>query len=153
MKPSFSPLVVQPGAGQDLHAFGNTLSVILSGEQTGGALALMLETTPPGGGPPLHVHHNEDELFIVVSGQIEYFTAGQWTRVAPGGVVYLPRGAAHCYRNRGDTLSQHWILTLPSGFERFFAAAAEAFAQPTPPDAQQLKEIHQEHGIELLDGI
>lgn len=148
-----SPLAIiqQPGSGQDLHAFGNVLTVMLGGEQTGDSVAVTLEWTPPGGGPPLHVHSREDELFLVVEGQISYFANGAWTEVGVGGVAYLPKGAAHCYRNLGRSPSRHWIITLPSGFERFFAACAEEFARPGGPDPTRIVEIHQDHGIELLD--
>jgi len=43
------PVIVQPGSGKDLHAFGNVLFVMLSGEQTSGLLSAMEELTPPGG--------------------------------------------------------------------------------------------------------
>ena len=148
-----SPLAIirQPGSGQDLHAFGNVLTVMLGGEQTGGKLTVTSEWTPPGGGPPLPVHSREDELFLVAEGQISYFANGAWTEVGVGGAVYLPKGTAHCYRNVGSSPSRHWIITLPSGFERFFAACVEEFARSGGPDPARIVEIHQDHGIELLD--
>jgi len=150
MKPSANSIIVQPGAGKDLHAFGNTLSVMLNGEQTGGAFSVMSELTPPGGGPPLHVHSNEDELFLVVEGRISYLAGGNWTEVGAGGLVYLPRGVEHCYRNVGDTPSRHWIITRPSGFEEFFARCADEFAQTGGPDMNRIVEIHHDHGIDLI---
>lgn len=144
------PIICQPGSATQLHAFGNVLSVLLSGEQTGGAFSVTSELTPPGGGPPLHVHANEDEIFLVAEGQLSYFVSDTWTEVAVGGAVYLPKGTPHCYRNVGSTPSRHWIITLPSGFEEFFAAAAAEFAQTGGPDAERIVEIHHEHGIELL---
>jgi quercetin dioxygenase-like cupin family protein len=144
------PVIVQLGMGTDLHAFGNVLSVMLRGGQTGNSISVMLETTPPGGGPPLHVHSWEDEIFLVLEGRISYCVGGNWTEVGPGGVVYLPRGAAHRYRNIGDIPSWHWIITLPSGFENFFASCAREFARDGGPDEQRIVEIHQEYGIELL---
>jgi quercetin dioxygenase-like cupin family protein len=124
---------------------------MLSGAQTGGMLAVMVEQTHPGGGPPLHVHHNEDEIFIVIEGKIQYYVEGEWHSVDPGGVVYLPRGAAHCYRNAGNTPSRHWILTTPAGFEIFFARCAAEFARNDDPEMSHIIEIHHAHGIELLD--
>ena len=144
------PAIVQPGGGTDLHAFGDVVSVMLGGEQTSGTLTVAFDVTPPGGGPPPHVHGNEDELFLVVEGQLSYFVEGQWTEVGAGGAVYLPRGTTHCYRNVGATPSRQWILTTPSGFERFFARCANEFAKPGGPDMQQIVAIHQDHGIALV---
>lgn len=151
MCPQYEPIIVQQTESRDLHAFGNVLSVMLDGEKTGGTIAIMSELVPPGGGPPLHVHTREDEIFLVAEGRISYFVNGSWTEVGVGGVVYLPKGAAHCYRNVGTTPSRHWIITLPSGFEQFFASCAEEFAQPGGPHADRIVATHQEHGIELLD--
>jgi len=142
------PVIVQPGKGENLNAFGDMLSVMLSGEQTDGQLTLMLDISPPGGGPPLHVHENDDELFLPVEGHISYFADGQWTEVGVGGAVYLPRGTMHCYRNIGPTPSKHWILTAPSGFERFFARCADEFAKPDGPDFKRIDEFGKAHGIE-----
>jgi quercetin dioxygenase-like cupin family protein len=144
------PLVLQPEMGTELHAFGNVLSIMLRSEQTRNTISVMLETTSPGGGPPLHVHSQEEEIFLVVEGRIGYCVERNWTEAGPGGVVYLPRGAAHCYRNVGDTPSRHWIITLPSGFEKFFASCAREFATVGRPDEQRIVKIHQEYGIEPL---
>ena len=88
MSKQFTPVIVQPGMRTDLHAFGNVLSVMLSGEQTGNTISIMLETTPPGGGPPLHVHSREEEIFIVAEGWISYCVKGRWIEVGPGALIY-----------------------------------------------------------------
>jgi quercetin dioxygenase-like cupin family protein len=123
---------------------------MLGGEQTDEKLVVMSESTPPGGGPPLHVHSNEDEIFLVVEGRISYFADGNWTEVEVGGAVFLPKGVAHYYRNIGDTPSRHWIITTPSGFEKFFAHCAEEFAKPAGPNMDRVVEISREHGIEFI---
>ncbi len=150
MNTTSKPVIVQPGQGKELHAFGEVLSVLLAGEQTGGTLTVMFDITPPEVGPPLHVHSKEDELFLVVEGRISYFTEGHWTEVAPGGAVFMPRGSTHCYKNVGSTPSKHWIITTPAGFESFFARCADEFCKSGGPEISRIVEISQEHGIELL---
>jgi quercetin dioxygenase-like cupin family protein len=147
------PIIVQNGHGKDLHAFGDVVTVVIPGEQSENRFSLMLDTTPPGGGPPPHIHHKEDELFLVIEGRISYFADGKWTEVGPGGAVYLPRGTVHTFRNVGTSPSRHWVLTTPSGFERFFALCAEEFAKPSGPDMNRIVEISREHGIEIIEKI
>lgn len=149
---SSEPVLVQPGEGYDLHAFGEVATVMLGGTQTSNQLAVVSAETPPGLGPPPHIHRDEDELFLVLEGSISYFSGGQWTRVRPGGAVWLPRNSLHTYRNDGDTPSRHWIITTPSGFETFFARCAAEFASTGGPDMERIVDICLEHGIELQPG-
>lgn len=143
-------ILIQSDQGHDLHAFGEVMSVKLGGAETGGKLAVLTATTPPGVGPPPHVHRDDDELFLVIEGSITYLVNGEWTPVRPGGAVYLPRGLLHTYRNDGDAPSRHWVITTPSGFEEFFAEAAEEFGSAGPPDMGRIIEISQNYGIELM---
>jgi mannose-6-phosphate isomerase-like protein (cupin superfamily) len=143
--------IVQAGVGQELHAFGDVLTVMLAGEQTGQTLTVMSDTTPPGGGPPPHVHSKEDELFLVVEGRVSFFVQDRWTEVGPRAPVYLPRGTAHCYRNVGTKPSRQWILTTPSGFERGFARCAAEFSRAGGPDMNRIVAILRDHGIELVE--
>jgi quercetin dioxygenase-like cupin family protein len=142
------PTVVQPGAGRTLD-FGadGVASVMLGGEQTGGALTAILVTGMPDTGPPPHVHANEDEFFLVVEGRISYLAEGCWTDVGPGGVVFFPRGTLHCYRHLGTTPSRHWLLTTPAGFERFFARFAEEVTRAGGPDMRRIADMSLGCGI------
>lgn len=145
--------IVPPAEGTLLQAFGDTVQVKLSGEQTKGSLVVALGITPPGAGPPPHIHHDEDELFLILDGQCRFLVNGQWTEpVEAGTVVYTPRGVRHTFQNVGDTPSRHWIITTPSGFEQFFARCATVFAQAAdgPPDMKSILEISAEHGLEFV---
>ena len=150
MNPSSAPVIVQPGEGKELHAFGDILTVLIGGEQSGGKVAVMLDVTPPDSGPPLHRHSLEDELFLVLEGRISYFTEGRWTEVGPGGAVYMPRGTIHSCRNVGTTPSRQWIITTPSSFETFFSRCADEFALPGGPDMRRIVAISGVHGIEYV---
>ena len=144
-------IVVPADAGAVLHAFGDTVQVKLSGEQTEGKFALVLDTTPPGAGPPPHIHHHEDELFMIIEGQYRFLANGEWTEtVGAGTVVYTPRGGLHTFKNVGDTPSRHWIVATPNGFEQFFAKCAAVFAQSSPPNMTSILAISAEHGVEFV---
>lgn len=58
---------VPAGQGSTFHILGgDVVTIKLTGQETGGAFALLETVTPPGAGPPPHVHHREDETFYVL---------------------------------------------------------------------------------------
>lgn len=155
--PAAAAKIVQPHQVRRLEAFGDRLDLLLSGADTGGALAVFVQSTPAGSGPPPHRHHGEAEIFVVLEGELEYFVGvpgeGTWTRVAPGGAVFLPRGVPHTFRNVGGTPSRTLVVVLPGGFEQFFAGCADLFAAAgpdAPPDVAEVLRVADAHGIEFL---
>lgn len=88
--PQPAVLVIPPDQGRTLAAFGSTGVFKLEGTHTAGTLCLVLGVTPPGVGPPPHVHHRDDELFIVLEGELSFLTAAGWVPVTPGTAVYVP---------------------------------------------------------------
>lgn len=147
--------MILPGEGKTLAAYGDTAQIKLSGEQTNGSMSVALTTTtPPGGGPPPHRHHNEDEMFLVLEGSVRFLANGEWTEpLAPGSIVYTPRGAVHTFQNAGKLPCRQLVIITPSAFERFFARSAEIFAeagQGGTPDLARLLAISDEYRIEFV---
>ena len=144
------PMIVQGGEGETLEVFGDSIQFKLGGAETGGNLVVGLVTVPPGGGPPPHVHRNEDELFVILEGRFSVLAAGEWIEVGPGGVAYTPRGNVHTFRNIGDSPGRFWLVVTPSGFEHFYAKAAEVLSVPGPPNMARIMELGSEYGMELV---
>lgn len=108
---------------------GTTYRTILSTAGSGGALSIVDSRCPALSGPPRHVHAREDEIFVVLEGEVEFWLAGQTIRRGPGETAFVPRGAEHTYR----ILAEARMLTIltPGGFEGFFADMARgAFRIP-----------------------
>ena len=81
MKPSTShrtvvsdraPKIVMRGEGPSLNVIGDTHTVKLTGTDTQGRFTLIKNLNPPGTTLPMHTHYNEDEVFYVVEGQVEF---------------------------------------------------------------------------------
>ncbi len=145
-------VVVPPGGGKIIRAFGDEITVHLGGAETGGKFTMFTAVTPPGGGPPPHYHSNEEEWFLPLEGCVEFFMDGTWREVSLGTVVFMPRGAVHTFRNSGQTPLRMLVHTAPSGFENFFSRCADEFARPGPPDMQRIIAISAEHGIYFVNG-
>lgn len=135
------------GTSRVIRAFGDELHLHLSGEHTGGTIAMFTNITPVGGGPPPHIHRDEDEWFHVLEGRVEFLHDGAWHEVPVGSTVFMPRGSLHTFRNVGEVPLKQLITTSPAGFEVFFGRCAEVFERGGPPDFDELIAISAEHGI------
>jgi quercetin dioxygenase-like cupin family protein len=149
-RPTLAPVITQPGAGRTLRAFGEEVTVLLNGSQTGGRLTAFLERTPPGGGPPPHWHEREDEWFYVLEGCVSFFANNAWTDAHPGDAVFAPRHYVHTFKNNTDCATRMLIHTAPAGFEQFFAEAAEEFARPGGPDMSRAFALAGRYGIRFV---
>ena len=141
---------VRKGQGRVFRAFGDELIFKITAAETGGSLTLWENITPPGGGPPPHYHRNEDELFVVLEGEMRFFIDGKWLDARAGSVIFAPRDSVHMFRNVGSTPGRMLTLAQPSGFETFFARCAEEFARPGGPDMDRITAISAEHGIHYV---
>ena len=149
MNPQPTPTVAttSPGHSGVLRAFGDEITVLLSGEQTGGAMVLGMVTVSPGGGPPPHYHLNEDEWFLVQEGRGSFFVGGQWQEVPVGTRVFLPRTIVHTFRNVGDKPLRMLFGTSPAGFEKFFGRCSDECAKAGGPNMERIGQIAAAHGI------
>jgi quercetin dioxygenase-like cupin family protein len=50
---------------------------LIPSDATGGALSVFRATLPEGFSPPRHVHTHEDEVFLVVDGDVRFWLDGE----------------------------------------------------------------------------
>ena len=129
--------------------------VHVSGAETDGRYAVLEILVPEGDMPPLHVHHEEDEVFHVLEGEVTLFLPGTEMPLAAGDTFRAPRGIPHTYRV--ESPSARWLVfCAPARFDGFVRAVSEpAPAEELPPpgrpfDPEQFAVTAAEHGIELL---
>lgn len=124
-------------ATRDIHVWnGTTYRTILDISETGGAMSIFDSTSPPRSGPPRHVHDAEDEIFVVLSGEVEFWMEGESFIRGAGETAFIPRGAEHTYRVVSDHASRKITILTPGGFDRFFAEMATGgFRIPEDMDA------------------
>jgi quercetin dioxygenase-like cupin family protein len=147
MQAPSTPVVVLPREAPVFEAFGDRAVFHLTGAQTGGRYTMFSSETAPGCGPPPHWHEKDDEWFLVVEGQAEFFKDGEWTAVPVGSAVFVPHGTVHAFRNVGETPLKQIIHVSPSGFETFFERCAVEFRCEGGPDMAAVMGIAAEHGI------
>lgn len=103
---------------------GVQYKTILASAASGGALSITDSVSPPGSGPPRHIHHDADETFVVLTGDVEFWHAGARFLRGPGQTAFIPKGQEHTFRVLSDTPSRHLVILTPGGFEGFFAEMA-----------------------------
>jgi quercetin dioxygenase-like cupin family protein len=97
--------------------------VLLRSEKTGDRVSAIEITVPAGwGGPPLH-HHDFDEAFSVLAGELTFQVGDELAAAGPGAVAFAPRGVHHTLANLGDAEARYLLVCTPGGFERYFDPA------------------------------
>lgn len=146
-------------AGTALSVVGDTYRIVASGEQTGGAYAIIDMLVPPGGGPGPHAHAHIQEAFYVIAGEVVVRSETQTYTARPGDLVDIPAGGAvHSFTNESGALAHLLCVVVPAGLEKFFqeigqpVAAGEFLPRqaPTPTQLQQLRAAAEQHGQEIF---
>jgi quercetin dioxygenase-like cupin family protein len=116
----------------------------------------MLElSAPPGSQPPPHIHHDEDEGFYVLDGEITLFDPEGEATLRPGEHLTTPRGVPHTFRAGPDGV-RALVVSAPAGFAQFvreLGVPAEWDELPIldgPPDLVALTEVAARYGIEFV---
>jgi mannose-6-phosphate isomerase-like protein (cupin superfamily) len=142
-----------PAGADEVCWLDSTVDIKLTAAQTDGHVGMWLWFAPLVSPPPLHVHHREDEQFLVVDGQIRFFIGEQRFDAQAGDLVFLPREVPHAYLVTSET-SRGVGTATPGGFESFFAelgTPVEPGAPAAPPPAiDAMAAAAGRRGIEIL---
>jgi quercetin dioxygenase-like cupin family protein len=131
-------------------------SILLSGEDTGGAYCVLDLRVASGKGVPRHTHTREDEALFVLSGELEATVGDEVFTLTAGETLVAPRNIPHQLRNSGNVPNHYLIMFSPSGFEGFLRAtsvpAPDDALAPTEPPAiavQNVFELASAYGIQF----
>lgn len=158
-------LVLPPGAGRLVPGAGMTLKVG-AGQSTAWS-AFEAEVTP-GFDVGAHLHHNAEELFYILDGELDLLafephvrTADGWRswqsasgtqvmRGGPGSAMFVPAGCPHAFANPGTAPARMLFLVSPPGHERYLEEIGKLIGQGGPPDPAAIAEIRARHDIQQL---
>ena len=112
------------------------IKVLLRNGDSAGTLAVMDNAVPAGtAGPPLH-HHDFDEAFYILDGELTFQLGEEVFTRGAGELAFAGRGAHHTFANQSDAEARMVLICTPAGFDRYFQRmAARAAGVDPPPEA------------------
>ena len=135
---------------------GTTMTVLVSGDQTSGAFAVLHVIKPTGSSTPPHSHDGETEVSYILSGEVCFETESGVTAVREGELCLLPPQRTHRLFNDSGATARELLICSPAVFDRFVAEAGtptEIFGAPramTESERARLVELAPRYGIRLL---
>jgi len=119
----------------------------------GASYALTEWDVEPGAqGPPIHIHHEHDEGFYVMSGHFGFVLDGITTYVKPGAHVLVPKGHAHSFWNAGARPGKLLLIVSPPGLEQYFRDLAAGLGKMATQEGsvELRKKLGEKHDIEVV---
>jgi len=140
--------LVRTGEGRRIAVPGNTVRVLYGGERTGDAYALIEFEFAPGFAVPIgHSHEREDELVVVLTGELDVTVGERRERLGPGDALLKPRGTPHTMANRAAGPTRFLEISSPAGMERYFADLGALLAGGMPPEPAPIIALMRRYGI------
>jgi hypothetical protein len=97
----------------------------------------------------MHRHSREDELSIVVEGQLGVKLGDDVIVAAAGSYVPKPRGQWHAYWNAGESELRFIEILVPAGVEGYFERLSRLFATVDAPLADDVKTLADQYGLQV----
>ncbi len=132
---------------------GETITILASDRDTGGAVSEVEALLPPGlAGPPRHRHRAQTETFAVQEGRLRVVLGRDVRVLAAGESVVVPPSVAHAFANPFGEPARIRVRETPAGplEERFVALAGSGRIPPLG----LLASVNARHGLSsALDGV
>lgn len=149
----------EPGEGEALWWLGMLATIKVTAEQTGGHYALVEILAPDGYGSVLHVHHQEDEGFYILEGELTFYVGDQNIKARPGSFLFGPKDVPHAFTVASRPARLLFAFS-PGGLEglvREMGEPARSLDIPPQPDEEpdevemgRMVAIAARYGAEIL---
>jgi mannose-6-phosphate isomerase-like protein (cupin superfamily) len=150
-----APILVRAGEGESVWSLGGRFTVKLDSGNVAGRFVLVESLAWRATEPPLHIHHNEDEAWYVLSGHMTFHVAGDAYEAGAGTFVLAPQGLPHTF-TVDEEPTRVLVFATPGGFEHFameLGSPASSDVMPnelTMPTPDVLEPVAQRYGIEVV---
>ncbi|MCB0533074.1 MAG: cupin domain-containing protein [Saprospiraceae bacterium] len=115
--------------------FLNThVKIRTSGDDNADHISVLEHHAYHGDSPPLHIHHTEDEVFVVLEGEFRFVIGPNEHRLKAGETILAPKGIPHAYRVESQRGGRWLTITTNHDFENFVKATSRLAASDTLPE-------------------
>ncbi|MCY1126864.1 cupin domain-containing protein [Frigidibacter sp. RF13] len=148
-----------PASRMELFWFlNNLLAIPVSARDGEDRISVVEQWAAHGDSPPLHIHHSEDEVFVVLKGRLRVFIDGKDHFLDAGSTAMAPKGKPHSFRVESAEGAHFLAITSGSDFENMVRKVARKAAAATLPESTvpteamkaELTRICAEHHIEIV---
>ncbi len=124
-------------------------------ENTDGTLSVVEQVIPAGFASPWHVHHDEDESFLVLEGEMEITVSDEKLILGEGAFGRGPRGVPHGFRITGNKPARVVMMTSGPRFAEFVRDVGQPWSDtPPPPPGPEampmLLALAEKHGLTIF---
>ena len=118
------------------------IDVLLTEEDTSGAMCVIEDHPPPGWALPAHSHEVAETIYVI-EGETEMVVGGQAVLLTAGEIVHIPAGVPHSGSTEAG--ARRLVTFSPAGMERFFLEAG-ADRPGDAADPARLAALAMRHG-------
>lgn len=140
--------IIVSGEGLAQNVLGDIQTIKLTGKDTNRMFTIVENDNAPGVGIPMHVHENEDEVFRILQGEIEFIVGGETRMLKAGDTIFLPRLVPHAFKVVGERNAKAIVTVIPSGIEDMFEQLSQLPAGL--PDPEKVFGICSRFGIKFV---
>ncbi|MEZ4779129.1 MAG: cupin domain-containing protein [Flavobacteriaceae bacterium] len=110
------------------------VKIRVSGDDSADGISVLEHQAYYGDSPPLHIHHTEDEVFIVLEGEFFFIIGTLEYSLKTGQTILAPKGIPHQYRVESKNGGKWLTITTGHDFENFVKATARPALKNTLPE-------------------
>lgn len=145
------PFIVDNGQSR----FGDTIKFLgvhpndlkVSSKDTDGQLSVFEYIGFAKVGPMLHMHFEQDEIFMVTEGKYRFVVGKETHEINAGQTIFLPRGVPHTWIQLSDYGKMIYMLQPAGKMEEFFVYMNGLKERPS---AEEMDRIHAEHKMKVV---
>ena len=137
-------------ASAELHEIegGESTKILASGEDTDNRVSIFDSNLPKGNAAPWHYHEIDDEIFYVVSGEVEFGVADEQFVATAGDLVIAGPNVPRRFKSLTD--SHLLIINAPSGPSEGFIRDIAKFAYGETPSEEDKQRCITEYKIHIV---